>query len=202
MQHTSWTHEWQSVVFSDEKKWNLDGPDGLHYYWHDLRKEPQFFKKRQQGGGSVMTWAAFGAHGQTQLRIVHGRMNAANYIQMLEAALLPVGETLGGPGWIFQQDNASIHKAKVTMTFFADRGVRLLEWPALSPDLSPIENLWGIVARQVYAGGRQFETCEELADAVQSTWTKIDADTRQSLLRSMHNRCLQVVLQHGGKIPY
>ena len=68
-------------------------------------------------------------------------MNAAGYAQMLEAALLPVGEALGGQGWIFQQDNASIHKARCTMTFLRDRGVRLLDWPTLSPDLSPIENL-------------------------------------------------------------
>ena len=69
--------------------------------------------------------------------------------------------------------------------------------------LSPIDNFWGIVVRQAYVGGWQFNTCEEPADAVQSAWTKIDADNRQSLLiRSMHDRCLQVVLQQGGKIPY
>ena len=63
-----------------------------------------------------MTLAAFGAHGQAQLHIVHGRMNAAGCAQMLEAALLPVGEALGGQGWIFQPDNASIHKARCTMS--------------------------------------------------------------------------------------
>ena len=50
-----------------------------------------------------------------------------------------------------------------SMTFLRDRGVKLLDWPALTPDLNPIENLWGIVARQVYDGGRQFETCSLLS---------------------------------------
>ena len=36
------------------KKFNLDGPDGLAYYWHDLRMEELTFSRRQQGGGSVM----------------------------------------------------------------------------------------------------------------------------------------------------
>ncbi|XP_055938024.1 uncharacterized protein LOC129968197 [Argiope bruennichi] len=66
LQRLSWAKEymhfkdeWIEVMFSDEKKFNLDGPDGWRYYWHDLRKEPEIFSKRQMGGGSVMIWGAF-----------------------------------------------------------------------------------------------------------------------------------------------
>ena len=46
--------DWTKVVFSDEKKFNLDGPDGCAYYWLDLRKEEKLFRKRVEGGGFLM----------------------------------------------------------------------------------------------------------------------------------------------------
>ena len=58
--HISWTNEWQKVIFSEEKKFNLDGPDGFQYYWQDLAKDKQVRMSRNFGGGSVMVWGAFG----------------------------------------------------------------------------------------------------------------------------------------------
>ena len=49
--HISWVNEWKTVIFSDEKRFNLDGPGGWAYYWHDMRIEPKVFSKRQSGGG-------------------------------------------------------------------------------------------------------------------------------------------------------
>jgi len=50
---------WAKTIFSDEKKWNLDGPDGLKYYWHCRRNDPKAAFSRQNGGGSVMVWGPF-----------------------------------------------------------------------------------------------------------------------------------------------
>lgn len=53
--------DWSKIVWSDEKKFNLDGPDGIRYYWHDLRKEPQYLSKRAFGlleRGFSISWCA------------------------------------------------------------------------------------------------------------------------------------------------
>ncbi|RLN53168.1 hypothetical protein BBP00_00009395, partial [Phytophthora kernoviae] len=51
--------EWAAVLFSDEKKWNLDGPDGLQRRWIDTRRPDPVVVRRHSGGGSVMVWGGF-----------------------------------------------------------------------------------------------------------------------------------------------
>ena len=64
--------DWSKIVWSDEKKFNLDGPDGIRYYWHDLRKEPKCFSKRAYGGCSLMIWGAFVNESIFDLHITEG----------------------------------------------------------------------------------------------------------------------------------
>lgn len=80
---------WQRTIFSDEKKFNLDGPDCLQYYWHDLRQEKQWYKTRQSGGGSVMVWGAFSRRGKSKLAILDGTQDSQKYVDTIRHYLLP-----------------------------------------------------------------------------------------------------------------
>ena len=83
-----------------------------------------------------MTWAAFSGNGRTQLYVVKARMDANTYTAVLQSQLLPVEEQIAGPFWIFQQDNASVHRVKKTWEFLQHQRVQLLQWPALSLPIS------------------------------------------------------------------
>lgn len=65
--HIQQSTNWQKVIFSDEKKFTLDGPDQWSYYWHDLCKDPELFKTRQSGGGGILVWGAFSSKGVVDL---------------------------------------------------------------------------------------------------------------------------------------
>ena len=64
--------KWRDVIFSDENKWSLDGPDGISRYWHDLRKEQQWLSTRGFGGGSVMAWIGVSYKRKIDLVIMKG----------------------------------------------------------------------------------------------------------------------------------
>nr|pir hypothetical protein K07C6.14 - Caenorhabditis elegans [Caenorhabditis elegans] len=163
---TAWTKVWiqlkknniftLQIVFSDEKKFNLDGPDGNRFYWRDLRKDPMVFSKRNFGGGSVMVWAAFSEKKKLPIQFTSHKMTAVDYQQVLDKDLVKFLRHPSKKNWQFQQDNASIHSANSTRAFLSSKKVKLLKWPACSPDLNPIENMWASLVRLVYANGKQY----------------------------------------------
>jgi len=67
----------------------------------------------------------------------------------------------------FQQDGAPAHRANTTIDFLAQHSITVIpqeDWPPYSPDLSPIENLWGIMADKVRACAP--ELCEKLINSI------------------------------------
>ncbi|GBM12284.1 Transposable element Tc3 transposase [Araneus ventricosus] len=183
----SWTTEWTSVIFSDEKRFNLDGPDGFQYYLHCLKQKEQYYSTRQQGGGSLIVWLAVGFGGRSSLVFIKGRQNHKDYIKQLETELLPYGSDWGGENWIHQQDGASIHSAQGVKKWFDDNNVQVLPWPAKSPDLNIVENVWAMLVERVYGQGRQYENFKELHESLDSVWNTFCQKDIQNLYDSMPN---------------
>jgi transposase len=190
------------VIFSDEKKWNLDGPDGNAYYWRDLRKEERYLSRRNFGGGSVMVWAAFSSKGKLQLVFTSCKMKSEDYQRVLQDSLVPYLRRYRQTRFTFQQDNAAIHVSSSTREWFSERNIELMEWPACTPDGNPMENMWGIMVRRVYHENRTYGTKEELQAAILNAWNEIDTETIQRLVSSMPNRIFQLINRHGGLTDY
>lgn len=53
--------------------------------------------------------------------------------------------------FIFQQDNAPCHTTREVYDFFDKKGIKTLDWPSQSPDLSPIENVWGLIKQEIWS---------------------------------------------------
>ena len=71
--YMSWSTEWTSVIFSQEKRVNLDDLEGFQYYSHCLKQKEQFFSSRQKRGGSLIVGYAFGFGGRSSLVFIKGR---------------------------------------------------------------------------------------------------------------------------------
>ena len=93
------------------------------------------------------------ADGVGQLCFLKSNVHAGVYQQVLEYFMLPTGEEIFGcADFTFQQDLVPGHSARSTMRWPEDHGIEVLPWPANSPDLNPIDNLWGLDCKENVEG--------------------------------------------------
>lgn len=194
--------EWTRVVFSDEKRFSLDGPDG----WSSWVPKGHFLcrNRRQQGGGNVQVWGMLLPNGKVFVEKLDFRSNSSDYIRLLDERVKPILEHEMPDGLIFQQDNASIHASRESMQWLNSNGLPPMEWPSRSPDLNPMENIWSMLSFIVY-DGPQYKNREDLWSAIVMAVSEINEKKQpevQNILNSMQARLLQVIQRNGDKTDY
>jgi hypothetical protein len=107
-----------------------------------------------------MVWAGIFHDGRTQLKIVQGILNVVNHMDDNLDLIVPPFLQQGNFVHVFQHDNARCHVARICQDFLN----RVLPWPALPPDMSPIaiEHLWDELGRRVHHRQNPPEILQEM----------------------------------------
>ena len=192
---------WLKVVFSDEKKWNLNSNDRYVSYWCEKTRKykPEVDLRRRPG---IMVWGAICSNGTAFIARITGKINAEKYITLLEEVVFNSSTSDLPENYIFQQDNAPVHTAVKTREYFKKKNIPLLEWPPYSPDLNIIENLWGIVSRRVYEDGRDYKSTDDLWENVSEAFTSISSELITNLYNLIPKRFVSVLEQKGKRSKY
>ena len=106
------------------------------------------------------------------------------------------------PNGVFQLDNARPHIARLCTQYLQTNNIDVLDWPSLSPDLSPIEHLWDELGRKMYLLDPSPTNVNKLHNALLQDWQRIPQGTIRTLIRSMRRRCNEVIQAHGGHMRY
>ena len=177
---------------------NLFGSDGFKHVW--LRPGEEYKDKCvmptvKHGGGNGMVWGCMGAAGVGELHFINFNM----FCEILQQSMIPSSLQKLGRRAVFQYDNDFKHTKKTTALLKRLR-VKVMDWPSMSPDLNPIEHLWGILMRKV-------EVCKvsnihQLRDVVLAEWKSIPVATCEALVNSMPRRVKAVLDNDGGLTKY
>jgi hypothetical protein len=157
-----------------------------------------------------MIWGGISVEERTEAVFIVGAargrnrrsFTAARYVgEILADHVVPYAGFVGDQSMLMH-DNAKPHTARITREYLVEVGLRVLEWPACSPDLNPIEHLWDELKRRVRAGVPVGMSIPELMVAVEEEWHNIPQERIVNLIRSMPNRMKAVVRARGGNTRY
>ena len=149
-------------------------------------------------------WGCMRWNGVGKLVEVQGKMDAKQYCEILDEGVVENFEKLEIPEdeQYFQQDNNPKHTSQLAKKWFSDNRIKVLEWPAQSPDLNPIEHLWEHFKCQLQQYESPPKGVHELWERVEKEWNKISPEVCQNLIESMPRRIQAVIKAKGGHTKY
>lgn len=151
--------------------------------------------------GKVSLWGCISAGGLGHAELYAESLNAASYQRILKLNLAHSAIDVCPPGqWWFQQDNWTVHTAATTRVWFEREGMDVIDWPAWSPDLNPIEELWHDLKQRVY--GRHPKSMEQLEQFIKEEWDNTSLDFITHICLNMPHRIQLVIKNSGHKIPF
>jgi transposase len=207
--HLSWTVEdWKNVMFSDETVISRIGSFGRKFYYKrqcNKKIMPHHIKKTKQGGGGkIMIWGCITYFGVGDACWLQGGVDAEAYVNVLKDYVLSSRDwyEMDQDKFVFQQDNAAVHTAGIVKNYVKRSNIKTMIWPANSPDLNPIENVWAFMKRKLDQYPEPPKSLEELWERAQDVWTNIDENFLRELYESMPRRMNMLYNNKGQHIKY
>ncbi|GFW56733.1 transposable element Tcb2 transposase [Trichonephila clavipes] len=158
-EHHNWTEQdWACVLFSDESRFSLSSDCRRQLIWHEsgtAYRPENIQEKDRHPTCSIMVWAGIMINGRTRLHVVaNGTMMGQRYIDEVLLPHVRLFRGAVGDKFVFMDDNATCHRTLAVQDCLDSEGIQRLVWPARSPGLNPIENVWVALGRQV--AGRNY----------------------------------------------
>ena len=204
-QHVGWTlNDWTPVLFKDESKLCIDFKDRRARVWRarNARFAPVYVAEHDRyGKGSVMVCAGISMQGKTDLHIIeNGTLTAVLYVnEIMDVYVRPYAGAISAD-FILMDDNARPHRAHVTNQYLEEATIVRMDWPARSPDMSPIGHAWEMLQKAISASPVKPTTVPQLRTALQEEWVRLPQQQLGRLISNM--RCQTVIDARGHHSRY
>ncbi|GFS96925.1 DDE_3 domain-containing protein [Trichonephila clavipes] len=150
-----------------------------------------------------MVWDGIMNNGRTRLHVVaNGTMTGQRYIDEILLPHVRLFRGAVGDKFVFMDDNATCHRTVAVQDCLDSEGIQRLVWPARSPDLNIIENVWDALGWQVAGPNYPPANKNTLIRALTDEWDKLPQQLLDNVVQSMVRRVECCITLHGEHIPY
>jgi len=190
--------DFANVVFSDECTVQLE-----HHGRLCFRKkfQPRKLKPRPKHPAKLHIWGAISSRGAASVVLFTGTMDAIRFGEILDASLIPFLSECFPEGHRFQMDNDPKHRSNYIENYFKRHAVNWWATPPESPDLNPIENVWGSL-KQFLRTTYKPHNLEELKQGILTFWQSLTPEVCRNYINHLHKVMPKVVELHGGPSGY
>ncbi|GFV16657.1 transposable element Tcb2 transposase [Trichonephila clavipes] len=175
------------------------------FIWRDRgsRNNPAFVHESVRfGGGGVLVYGGISIDGRTDLYIIRdGPLTTCRYRDEILRPIVVTYAAAIGEDFILMDDNCRPHRANLVEDFLFEEEIVRMEWPACSPDMNPIENVWDALGRRVAGRQPPPKTLQELERALLEEWDRIPQLVINSLIDSIPQRCSTLLAVRGNHTP-
>nr|CAH7732366.1 unnamed protein product [Callosobruchus chinensis] len=204
--HEDWLlPQGRNVLFSDESRFGLVSNDCRESAWRERGGQNRLATAigvAPYRGATQMFWGGIRFNGRKQLICILETMTGACYLQnIIDAIVQPLRNEIGEL-FIFMDDNASPHRTRAVQQALQNGSIARLEWPAMSPDMSPIEDVWDYVSRAIFSRNNPPRSTQELIVAATEEWDNIPQEVINHLIIGMHRRVDALIRSRGGNTKY
>lgn len=197
-------NEWKKYIFSDESQIVI-GTDNRVYVWRKDAEanSPHLICPPSKRKVTLMIWGCMCFDGMGTIVPVEGNINALKYLEIVDNNLWPViARHFPNKDYVFQDDNAPVHRAHVVKNYMTENNINCTDWPAQSPDLNVIENIWLKIKRELKGMSATIESRDQLFHAIRQVWENIPLEYVHSLYASIPDRIKEVIRMKGNLTKY
>ena len=192
--------DWRNIIFSDESTFYVLERKNQVKVWRtdEERLHQDCIQQVNTGrGGKLGIWGGISGQGTTEARVFDENMDGQLYCDVLNNELKrSMAKLQDKHKIIYQQDLAPWHTSNLVKNKMEKLKLKVLDWPAKSPDLNPVELVWSILDKRLMATPIYNKTT--LRKRLEEEWKSLDVELCKSLIDSMPERLTKCLKARGG----